>query len=82
MNTIKQTLLNNWNLMRWLRLGIAVFIAIQAIQQHSVFMGFFGVFFLFQALTNTGCCGASGCAVPVKKTDPDKKQEVEYEEIK
>jgi hypothetical protein len=37
---------------------------------------------LFQAITNTGCCGSNGCAVPTKKSKTDTVEEVEYEEIK
>ena len=61
---IKQTLFTGWHFMRWLRLGIGIFIAIQAIQMQDPLSGFIAAFFLFQAATNTGCCGAGGCAVP------------------
>ena len=79
---IKQTLLTGWNFMRWLRLLIGVFIAVQAIQTQETFYGFIAAVFLFQALTNTGCCGANGCAVPTKKQDLDKIEAVDSEEIK
>ena len=78
----KQTLLTNWNFMRFLRLGIGIYIAIQAIETQSAFAGLVAVFFLFQAITNTGCCGSNGCAVPIKKSNPDKTEEVDFEEIK
>jgi hypothetical protein len=78
----KQTLLTNWNFMRILRLGIGIYIAIQAIETQSAFAGLVAVFFLFQAITNTGCCGSNGCAVPIKKSNPDKTEEVDFEEIK
>lgn len=78
----KQTLLTNWNLMRFLRLGIGIYIAVQAIETLSAFSGVVAVFFIYQAVTNTGCCGSNGCAVPLKKSNPDKTQEVDFEEIK
>lgn len=78
----KQTLLTNWNFMRILRLGIGIYIAIQAIETQSAFAGVVAVFFLFQAITNTGCCGSNECAVPIKKSNPDKIDEVDFEEIK
>ena len=78
----KQTLLTNWNFMRILRLGIGVYLAVQAIDTQSAFAGVVAVFFLFQAITNTGCCGSNGCAVPVKKSNTDKIDEVDFEEIK
>ena len=78
----KETLLTNWNFMRILRLGLGIYIAVQAVETHSIFSGIFAAFFIFQAVTNTGCCGSSGCAVPVKKSNSDQIEEVEYEEVK
>jgi hypothetical protein len=78
----KQTLLTNWNFMRFLRLGIGIYLAIQAIDTQSAFAGVVAVFFLFQAVTNTGCCGSNGCAVPIKKSNTYKTEEVDFEEIK
>jgi hypothetical protein len=66
METIKQRLLYNWDFMRWLRLGIGVLIGIQSIRTFDAFSGLIAIFFLFQAITNTGCCGSGGCAVPRK----------------
>jgi len=79
---IKETLFTGWNLMRWLRLGLGVFIAIQAIQIHDTLSGFISAFFLFQAVTNTGCCGSRGCAMPITKNKSGEIEDVEFEEIK
>ena len=79
---INQMLFTGWNFMRWLRLGFGSFIAIQAFQTHDPFAGFIAAFFLFQAVTNTGCCGAGGCAVPVSKTAENKAENVVFEEVK
>jgi hypothetical protein len=79
---IKQTLLTGWNFMRWLRLGLGVFIAIQAVQTHDLFSGGIAAFFLFQVATNTGCCGASSCAVPITKNNQDKTEDAIFEEVK
>jgi hypothetical protein len=78
----KETLLSGWNFMRFLRLGLGIYIAVQAVETQSLLSGVVAVFFLFQAITNTGCCGANGCAVPIKKSNSDKIEELEYEEIK
>ena len=43
--------------MRWLRLSLGVFIGVQAFQTHDLLSGAIALFFLFQAVTNTGCCG-------------------------
>ena len=78
----KETLITDWNFMRILRLGLGIYIAIQAVETHSILSGIFAGFFIFQAVTNTGCCGSNGCAVPIKKNNSDKSEEIEYEEIK
>ena len=82
MNTIKATLFSNWHFMRLLRLGLGVFIAIQAYKMHDSFSGVIAAFFLFQAITNTGCCGSGGCSVPTPKSNSDKIEDVEFEEVK
>ncbi len=79
---IRETLLTDWNLMRIIRLGLGIYIAVQAVETQSMISMIFAIFFLFQALTNTGCCGSNGCAIPIKKTNSDKSEEIEYEEVK
>lgn len=79
---IKQTLFTGWNFMRVLRLGLGVIIAIQAIKMHDMLSGGIAVFFLFQAITNTGCCGVNSCAMPEKDSNPAKMKEVDFEEVK
>jgi hypothetical protein len=81
MEAIRQTLLTQWNFMRWLRLIVGVFFIAQAIQIHDAIAGFVGSLLLFQAFTNTGCCGAGGCAVPVNNISDKSNDEVEYEEV-
>lgn len=78
----KKTLLTDWNFMRILRLVLGIYIAVQAVETLSLLSGVVAAFFMFQAITNTGCCGSNGCAVPTKKTKTDTVEEVEYEEIK
>jgi len=68
--------------MRILRLALGIYIAVQAIETQSVLSGVVATFFMFQAITNTGCCGSNGCAVPTKKSNSDTIEDVEYEEIK
>ena len=82
METIKQTLFTGWHLMRWLRLVFGIFFMVQAIQMHDLMIGLIAGFFLVTAVTNTGCCGARGCAVPKQKDVKDKPEEIEFEEIK
>lgn len=77
-----QTLLTGWNLMRWVRLLMGIYMAVQAVQLHDQVAGFISAIFLFQAVTNTGCCGGGACAVPVTKKDINKTEDVQFEEIK
>ncbi|MBI5538468.1 MAG: hypothetical protein HY951_00280 [Bacteroidia bacterium] len=80
---MKKLLLSNWHFMRILRLGTGIFFAINAIKTHDSISGIISVFLLFQALTNTGCCGVNGCStIPNAKKDTDNSKEIEYEEIK
>lgn len=56
-------LLTNWHAMRILRLALGVFIGVQAIIRPDAFAGIVAALFLFQAVTNSGCCGSGGCAL-------------------
>lgn len=82
MEAITQTLFSNWHFMRWLRLGLGLFVGYQALVLHDAFAGIIAALFLFQAITNTGCCGAGGCAVPGKKVETKEANEITYEEVK
>lgn len=62
---MKQLLLTNWHLMRWVRLAFALFLFEQAYSTHDSFFIVFGLFFLFQVVFNLGC-GTNGCAIPNK----------------
>jgi len=77
---IKRILLG-WNLIRGLRLLIGAYFTVQAIETQEIFSGVIAAFFLYQAITNTGCCGANACAVPNLKNNADKPKEVELIEI-
>ena len=79
---MKQLLFTNWDFTRWLRLVLGVFIAMQAIETKDTLSGVISAFLLFQAATNTGCCGVNNCAVPTSKGNQSKIEEVDYEEIK
>ena len=69
----RETFFNNWNLMRWLRLALGIYVSFHAVETISLFWGGVAAFFLFQAITNMGCGGTNGCALPMKKNSPDAK---------
>ena len=79
---IKQTLFKGWHFMRLIRLSLGVFIAIQAIQTYDALSGLIAAFFLFQTITDTGCCGVNSYVAPLGKNNPDKIEDVEFEELK
>lgn len=81
MEIIKNKLLNNWHIMRWLRLAMGVFIAFQAVQMQSPLAGLIAGILLFQTLMNIGCCGTSGCEVNSETSDLQDTEEVAFEEI-
>jgi hypothetical protein len=63
---MKQLLFANWHTMRWIRLIIGLFLMQQAIQFHEILLGFMAIFFLFQAIFNTGC-GLNDCSISTIK---------------
>jgi len=86
-NKLKQRLFTNWNLLRMMRLGIGITLLVMGIQSKDWAVGLFSIFFLYQAVTNTSCCGAQGCYTPQNRETMDsvvplQKETSEYEEIK
>lgn len=77
---MKETLFQNWNWMRALRLIIGIIIIIQAIMSKDWLWGYAGVFFSAMAILNLGCCGSGTCYAPIKK-DKDSTKAVIYEEV-
>ena len=77
-----QTLLTGWNFMRFLRLGVGIFIGVQALLYRDVLSGLMASVFLLQAATNTGCCGTSGCVTNTNYKSKNTIQDVEFEEVK
>lgn len=74
-----KAILNNWSVMRGLRLVIGVIIFVQSIIQKDITLGIIAGFLLVTAIANIGCCGSNGCAVNFKSSK--KEKEVEYEEL-
>ena len=82
MLTIKQMILSDWHFMRLFRLGIGLFIGYQAWHDSSVMIGALAGIFIFQAVTNTGCCASGGCAVSTKPESNKQIHDVHFEEVK
>ena len=77
---MKQTILSNWTLMRFLRLAIGIAILVQAVIAKDVLFAFLGLAFTAMPVFNVGCCGTNRCYTPAKKTT-DAKKDITYEEV-
>lgn len=55
--------LKNWHFSRILRLLIAFMLFGIAFNEHSYFMGVFGIILLYQAIMDVGCWGQRTCAI-------------------
>jgi len=87
--TLKQRMLTNWHLGRVVRLAIGLMLLGTGIQSKDWIMGSFSLWFLYQAVTDTGCCGSGGCAPDYrsKMTKSEtvamaKEEVIEFEEVK
>ena len=77
---MKQTILSNWTLMRFLRLAMGIAILVQAIIAKDMLFAFAGIVFTAMPVFNIGCCGTAGCATPGKKNQ-DTTKNIIYEEV-
>lgn len=82
MNTLKQRIFTNWNLMRVIRLGLGVWLLVMSVQAKDMAMAFFSAFFVITAIGGIGCRGVNGCAAPVNNKAAEPLTEIDYEEIK
>jgi len=77
---MKDLILNNWNIIRFLRLGIGVAIIVQAIIAADILFGLAGLLFAGMAVFNASCCGGGACATPPPGKNSGSK-DVSYEEV-
>jgi|AntRauTorcE11897_2_1112592.scaffolds.fasta_scaffold42471_2 hypothetical protein len=79
---LKNHLFTNWHTMRWVALGLGLTLATNWFINSAPISGFLGIFFLFQAITNTGCL-AGQCAPSVSTGgNKDALRDIDYNEIK
>lgn len=71
----------NWNFMRFLRLGMAVYIIVIGIQEGNLWFIILGGMFSLMPLFNIGCCGVSSCSVSDAKANKN-SEEITFEEVK
>jgi hypothetical protein len=73
--------LANWHLGRILRLVFGIYAAYLGVFNHDYLSGAIGLFFLYQAFTNTGCCANNACSMPTNTENKQTNDLVEFEEI-
>jgi hypothetical protein len=71
---MKQLLFTNWHMMRWIRLMAGLFLGVGSWQMHDLWLGLAAGLLLFQAITNTGCCGSGACQIPASPKQATRKQ--------
>lgn len=77
------TLLKNWDVLRIVRLGLALWLAYSSFVEKQPLLAVVAGMLALQALLNVGCCGASGCATPPAKSSVKAPHdEIQYEEVK
>ena len=78
------SILSNWNFMRFLRLGMGLWLVYSAIFEGQWIFGLLGAFFAFQAIMNVGCaCGTGNCVLPSEKRNvTNSENEISYEEVR
>ncbi len=77
---MKQKILSNWTLMRFLRLGMGFAILVQAVMAKDMLFAFAGIVFTAMPVFDMGCCGTAGCTVPSTNKQNEKK-DIDYEEV-
>ena len=74
-----KAVLNNWSVMRGLRLQMGLIILVQSIIQKDIALGIAAGILLLLAIANIGCCGPNGCTVNFSNLK--KEKEITYEKL-
>ena len=72
-------ILNNWSVIRGLRLIIGIIALVQSVIQKDITLGILAGFLLLTAIANIGCCGGNSCATNL--SNRKKEKEIAYEEL-
>ena len=79
-----ELILRKWTFMRFLRLGMGVWLIVESITSHETAFMILGGLFLVQAVFNVGCMGGN-CAVntpQMRQNRFNRAEETTFEEIK
>lgn len=75
-------ILSDWNFMRFLRLGLGIFILVEGFQNEVWMYVALGGLFSVMALLNAGGCAMGSCTTETKNRTSARAEEAVYEEIK
>lgn len=67
-----KAILNNWTLMRGLRLVLGIIALVQALIQKDITLALLAGFLLLTAIVDIGCCGSNGCTSDFKKSKKER----------
>lgn len=84
MQALWQTIRSDWNVMRIIRLGMGIFILVQAWQVRDYTFAVAGGLFSVLALLNLGCCATGNCGYQAPRSNtsqPNAAKEPIYEEV-
>lgn len=73
--------LKNWNIIRFLRLVVGIFVVVQGIIAQEWMFVFLGGLFALMPLVNVGC-GTSGCQTPTLRNTKKEQKEINYDQVK
>lgn len=73
--------LRNWNFMRFARLAMGIFVAVQGFLYNEWIFVILGGLFALMPLMNVGCCVTNTYSAP-RQTRKNEEDEIHYEEIK
>ncbi len=78
---MKDLILKNWNMIRFLRLGIGLAILVQAVVAADILFGLAGLLFTGMAVFNASCCGTGACAAPNPVRKDKGSKDISYGEV-
>ena len=85
-NNLKYRIKQGWSLMRFIRLGLAIVVIVEAFKSSELLFGLLGGLLLFQAAFNYGCCGAVACDINhtsrAGQSLEETTKDITFEEIK
>ncbi|MDX1364203.1 hypothetical protein [Arenibacter latericius] len=73
---------NNWNLFRFIRLAIGLYLLIDGVRTGMWMLIAIGVAFTVMPLLNIGCCATGNCSVSPTNENRSNSEELTYEEVK